>query len=312
LKLGVNFAWHVHPWKELLGLVERAEELGYDAAFIDGDIAMLSERRNADVFDGWTALTALLARTKRIQIGSLRLVHHWNAARLAQSITTLQHISSGRLRFLISIGDRPGDAHFGLPDLPRTERIEWLDETLTGLRALFRGDSVTLRGRFLELEEARVRPVPANGKIPIGIAAAKPRMLELVAAHADVWDINLPAVPARVRAASLALGEICESLGRDPDEIERSMLIYCRVGAEYGEQGGRTAALEEYRRLNPWFNDVPDEEIEHSLVLGDAACCRDAFESLASEIRLDLPVVDLSGLAAEPSLAALEALAPRR
>ena len=259
MRLGVNFAWHIHPWKELLNLVERAEELGYEAAFVDGDIAMLGERRDADVLDSWTVTTALLTQTTRIQIGSLRLVHHWNAARLAQSVSTLQRIAPDRLRFLISIGDRPGDPRFGLPDLLRSDRIEWLDETLTALRALWRGDSVTLRGRFLELDEARVRPVPANGRIPIGIAAAQPRMLELVAAHADVWDINLPVVPARIRAASHSLAETCERLGRNPAEIERSMLIYCRVGAEFGEKRGRAAALEEYRRLNPWFNAVPDE-----------------------------------------------------
>ncbi len=310
MRLCVNFAWHVHPWEELLGLVLHAEELGYDAAFVDGDIAMLAERRDANVLDGWTVTTTLLARTARIQIGSLRLVHHWNAARLAQSVATLQHIAPNRLRFLISIGDRPGDPRFGLPDLRHSDRIEWLDETLTALRALWRGDSVTLRGRFLDLEEARVRPVPTNGRIPIGIAAARPRMLELVAAHADVWDINLPAVPSRVRAAAHTLAETCERLGRDPAEIERSMLITCRVGAEFGEKRSRAAALDEYRRLNPWFVAVSDEEIEGSLVLGDAAQCRQEFGELASELRLDLPVVDRSGLPAEPSRAVLEALAP--
>jgi len=135
-------------------------------------------------------------------------------------------------------------------------------------------------------------------------------MLELVAAHADLWDINLPAVPSRVGAASNTLAENCERLGRDPAEIERSMLITCRVGAEFGEKRGRTGALEEYRRLNPWFNAVPNEEIGGSLVLGDAAGCREGFQRLASELRLDFPVVDLSGLSAAPSRAVLEALAP--
>jgi hypothetical protein len=90
------------------------------------------------------------------------------------------------------------------------------------------------------------------------------------------------------------------------------MLITCRVAAEFGEKRGRAKALAEYRRLNPWFNQVPDEEIEGSLVLGDAGECRRAFLGLASELRLDLPVVDLSGLPAEPSRTVLEALAPRQ
>ena len=55
VKLGVNFAWHVHPWEDLLVLVRRAEELGYSAAFIDGDPAMLPSRKDAATRDGWPA-----------------------------------------------------------------------------------------------------------------------------------------------------------------------------------------------------------------------------------------------------------------
>ena len=53
MKLGVALGWHVHPWEELLALVQRAEELGYTAAFVDGDVSMLGERREAPALDGW-------------------------------------------------------------------------------------------------------------------------------------------------------------------------------------------------------------------------------------------------------------------
>src|SRR4029453_19202376 len=105
-------------------LVRLAEELGYDAAFVDGDATLHPGR---ETLDGWTATVALLARTQPIPIGSLRLVPHWNAARLAQSVASAERIAPGRLRFLASIGDRPIDARFGLPDLPPAERIRWLD-----------------------------------------------------------------------------------------------------------------------------------------------------------------------------------------
>lgn len=307
--LGVNFAWHVHPWEDLLALVKRAEALGYAAAFPDGDIAMLTDRRDADVLDGWTVTTSLLARTRRIQIGSIRLVHHWNAARLAQSVATAERLTPGRLRFLVTIGDRPGDERFGYPVSPVAERIEWLDETLTALRALWRGDTVTLRGRHVELEEARIRPTPAGGHIPVGIAGAGTRMLELVAAHADLWDINLPPVPARVRDADARLERVCRRLDRDPASIERSMLLFARL-ARSGSASDRAGALAEYRRLNPWFRDVPDEEIEPGLVAGTPAQCREQLEKMTRELRIDFPVLDLSGLPLEPTLETLEALAP--
>ncbi|MDH3213371.1 MAG: LLM class flavin-dependent oxidoreductase [Myxococcales bacterium] len=303
---GVAFAWHVHPWEELLELVRRAEALGYAAAFVDGDISMLGERTEADALDGWTVTTALLAQTQRIPIGSMRLVEHWNAAHLAQAVATAERLAPGRLRFLISIGDRKLDAHFGFPRLPAAERSAWLDETLTAVRALWRGETVTLRGRHVHLDSARVRPTPPGGRIPIAIAARGPRTLDLVAAHADVWDVNLPPVAARVRRAEARLEAACRRCGRDPSAIARSMWIFTRVG----EGAATSGTLKEFRRLNPWFAAIPDSEVKEALVVGRGEHCRERLHALAAELGLDLPVVDLSGLSSAATREALEALAP--
>lgn len=307
MKLGVAFAWHVLPWEDLLDLILRAEALGYDAAFVDGDGSMLGERPHADTLDGWTVTATLLARTERIQIGSIRLVEHWNAARLAQAAATVERLAPGRLRFFISIGDREIDARFGLPRLPASERIAWLDETLTAVRSLWRGETVTREGRYVRLDRAWVRPTPPGGRLPIAIAARGPRMLELVAAHADIWDVNLPPVASRVRRAEAQLGEACRRRGRDPAAIARSMWIFARPG-----QGEGAAALREFRRLNPWFHRVPDRELTGALVVGSGDQCAARVEEIARELRLDLPVLDLSGLAADAARHALESLAPEK
>ena len=306
MKLGVYFGWHAHPWPELLELVRCAEALGYEAAFVDGDATMLEQRNDADVLDGWTVTTTLLAQTRRIAVGSLRLVHHWNAAQLAQAVASAERIAPGRLRFQISIGDRPIDARFGLPALSTVERIEWLDETLDALRALWGGEEVTRSGRYVRLDAARVRPTPPGGRIPIGVAARRPRLLEVVAAHADVWDVNLPPIPARVQRAAEGLASACERRGRDPGEIARSMLIHVRLG----ERPDPAAALKEFRRLNPWFHSIPDPDIAPALVLGDAARCRARLAEIAESLDLALPVLDLSGLAPAPTTQLLEALQP--
>jgi alkanesulfonate monooxygenase SsuD/methylene tetrahydromethanopterin reductase-like flavin-dependent oxidoreductase (luciferase family) len=307
VKLGVALGWHVHPWEELLGLVRRAEDLGYAAAFVDGDLSMLGERSEADALDGWTVTTALLAHTRRIQIGSMRMAHHWNAARLAQSVVTAVRLAPGRLRFLVSAGDHPIDARFGLPFAKPAERIERLDETLTALRALWRGETVTQHGRYVALDRARVRPIPPGGKIPIEIAAKGARMLELVARHADVWDVNLPPLPARVEQAESVLAEHCRRLGRDPNQIQRSMWIFTRVG----EASDAAASCREYRRLNPWFHSIREDELAEAMLRGTASHCRERLAELAARLRLDWPVLDLSGLAAEATVRNLEALAPQ-
>ncbi len=304
MKLGVTLSGQVHPWEELLELVEQAEALGYDTAFVDGDTSMLDVRRESDVLDGWTLTTALLARTTRIRIGSIRLVHHWNAARLAQALASLERIAPGRLQVLIAAGDRPADRRFGLPLDPPGRRVERVEETLRAVRALLRGETVHQHGAFVRLEGARVRPTPPAGALPIAVAARRPRMLEVVAAHADLWEINLPPVAGRVQEASRQLEQACRRRGRAPGEIRRSMWIFTRVDAEPAQ------ALAEQRRLQPWFRAIPDDEILSSLVTGDAADCRAQIAAHASSLALDLPVVDLSYLDAARARTHLEALAP--
>jgi alkanesulfonate monooxygenase SsuD/methylene tetrahydromethanopterin reductase-like flavin-dependent oxidoreductase (luciferase family) len=303
VKLGVAFTWHVHPWEDLLELVRLAEELGYAAAFVDGDISQLDSTSERDVLDGWTVTTALLARTQRIQIGSIRLVHHWNAAKLAQVAATAERMTPGRLRFAIGLGDRPHDERFGLPKLAVGERVRWLDETLTAVRRLWRGEAVTCSGRYVTLREARVRPCPPGGAIPIAVAAGKPRMLALVAAHADVWEVNLPPVRSRVEAAAAVVARACEAVGRDAATIARSQWIFARAA---------TAAdgLAEYRRWNPWFDEIPDAEIAAGIAVGTPAACRRRLAEIAGELNLDLPVMDLSGLPAGHARRMLEACAP--
>jgi alkanesulfonate monooxygenase SsuD/methylene tetrahydromethanopterin reductase-like flavin-dependent oxidoreductase (luciferase family) len=306
MKLGVAFAWHTHPWQELLALVQRAEELGFAAAFVDGDVSMLASKSERDVLHGWTVAIALLARTERIQIGSIRLVHHWNAAQLAQAVATAELLTPGRLRCVIAAGDRPNDANFGLPDLPIGERIRLLDETLEAVQCLWSGESVTRSGRYVQLERARVRPIPPGAAIPIAIAARKPRMLQRVARYAQIWEVNLPPITARVSAAAATLAEACHERGRDPDEIRRSQWIFTRLDPA----GDVTAALPEFRRLNPWFDEFPDDEVRAGLVVGSPADCRRRLSELAAELSLELPVVDLSGLDAARARRLLEAVAP--
>jgi len=304
VKLAVALGWHVHPWEELLGLVRRAEELGYAAAFVDGDLSMLRERSEADALDGWTVTTALLMSTSRIQIGSLRVAHHWNVARLAQAVATVERIAPQRLRFLISIGDQAIDARFGLPVAAAAQRIERLDEMLGALRRLWSGETVSLRGRFVELDGARVRPIPA--RIRIEIAAKGPRMLDLVARHGDVWEVNLPPLAARVAQANAVLAERCARSDRDPREIERSMWIFARVDPAHDA----AASLRSYRRLNPWFHWIPDAELASAMVLGPAPAARARLAGLCESLAIDRPVLDLSGLEAEATLRNLEAFAP--
>jgi alkanesulfonate monooxygenase SsuD/methylene tetrahydromethanopterin reductase-like flavin-dependent oxidoreductase (luciferase family) len=306
VRLGVALGGHTLAWEDLLDLVRRAEAAGFAAVYVDGDVSMLGRRHERDVLDGWTVTTALLAHTTRIELASIRLVHHWNPARLAQAAATVERITPGRLRFFASIGDRPEDPRFGLAAPSVRERIAWLDESLDAVRALWRGDTVTRDGRFVRLDSARVRPTPPPGSLPIEIGAKGRGLLGVVARHADVWNVNLPPIPGRVTAAARWLDDACGDLGRDPRQIRRSQWLFTRVQRRPDPSG----ALAEFRRVNPWFDAIPDDEVGRSLVIGDGASCRARLTEISRELSIDLPVLDLCGVDADTARRNLDAIPP--
>jgi len=207
------------------------------------------------------------------------------------------------LRFCLGLGDWPVDARFGLEFPPPGERVARLAETLDAVQALWGDESVTRSGRYVSLDRARVRPRP-DPPLRVSVAARRPRMLELVARYADVWDVNLPPLREAVQAAARQLESACAALGRDPTGIGRSQLLFARPGL------APAAALAEFRRFNPWFREFADADLLPQLICGDPAACRDQLARLGHELALTLPVLDASGLSAEAAGRLLEALAP--
>ena len=303
-ELGVAAAGHHHSLSDLLDLARCAEELGFRAFFVDGDASLRPRQRRAAVLHSWTATVALLSRTERIEVASLRLVYHWNVAQLAQAVATAAHLAPGRLRFVTSIGGQPADARFGLPQLSPGQRIAWLTEQLAVLPRLWAGERVSAHGRFVQLDRARLDPAVPGQPIPIAVAGRGPRMIELIAHRADGWDINLPPVRRVVRPAERALQTALARHGRSRDAMTRSMWISLRLGRR------RDAALRrEYRRLNPWFPTLTDGEVDRAVVAGSAASCLARLDAIRREFELDLPILDLTGCSRSACVRTLEALA---
>jgi alkanesulfonate monooxygenase SsuD/methylene tetrahydromethanopterin reductase-like flavin-dependent oxidoreductase (luciferase family) len=305
VKWAVALGWHSFPFEALIELTRRAEALGFAAVFVDGDVSMLPGRGDGEVLDGLTVTTELLARSERIEVVSLRLVHHWNAAHLAQTLATLWRLHPGRVRLFVSIGGQPADRRFGWRVPGAAARIDWLDETLDAVRALWRGEGVTRHGRHVELDGARVRPAP-GAAIPVHVAGRGARLLRVVARHADAWDVNLPPLRSLVAPAEERLARACRAEGRNPGSVARSLFLFARPGRDPADP----ALHEEYLRLNPWFAGVSAADRAEAVVAGSPRDCGRRIVEIAGSLGLDLPVVDLSGTDPATAAAALEALAP--
>jgi len=100
-----------------------------------------------------------------------------------------------------------------------------LDETLEIIKRLWTEERVNFTGRYYQLKEALLNPRPVQRpRPPILVGAGGENIaLGVVARHADMWNtFGSPAVFTRKTAV---LAEHCRRAGRDPDTIEKSVLL---------------------------------------------------------------------------------------
>nr|MDQ3045252.1 LLM class flavin-dependent oxidoreductase [Chloroflexota bacterium] len=159
----------------------------------------------------------------RIKIGVLVYGNtHRHPAILAKEMTTLDHVSDGRLIFGIGTGwnEREHDA-YGLPLPSPGERVAMLDEALTVIQSLFTERRTTFAGTHYQLHDAPFAPKPLQNPLPILVGGKRPKMLKVIARHAAIWDSG--GTPDEHRARATELARNCAAIGRDPDEIVHSI-----------------------------------------------------------------------------------------
>jgi alkanesulfonate monooxygenase SsuD/methylene tetrahydromethanopterin reductase-like flavin-dependent oxidoreductase (luciferase family) len=292
-RLGAALSGHWLPLDAILRLAVLADEIGLEALFVDGDETVLDARGRAPLYDGAALSQAALHATRRLRVGAIHLPGFAHPVLLARNFATQQLASGGRALAFFGAGAGRKLARLGLALSPG-ERIDWLDETLAVLRSLFAGEEVSAAGRHVRLE--RVRSAAADPPPPLIVAAAGPRALRLAARRADILDANVPPLPECVAPLRAQLGR----------SMETWIWVFARPDAAPGD------ALAAYRKLCPWFAGYPAERLERALLCGDPARWPSRLAELASELGVDLPIVDLSGLDEGQARRALLALAPAK
>jgi len=224
-------------WAEIAGLAAQAEAGGVDSIWLsDHFLYRPPQGPEVGCHEPWSLLAALAARTVRVQLGTLVLATSFRAPGLvAKMAATTDDISSGRLILGLGCGwNEPEYVAFGYPFDHRVGRFE---EALQVIVPLLRGDRVTFRGQWTNLDDAVVLPRPRRPPPPVLVAAEGPRMLQLTARYADIWQTAWFGRPDERFGERLArIVESCDAEHRDPASLEVT------VGIEVREPGGQPGA----------------------------------------------------------------------
>ncbi len=216
-----------NTWEETLSLWQEVDTLGFDTAWVFDHFLPIFSDPTGPCMEGWTALSALAMATKNVRLGIMVTGNTYrNPAVLAKTATTVDIISGGRLILGIGGGwfEREHEA-FGVPFPSVGERLGRLDESLTLIKQLWTQDTSNYAGKYYQLQDAPFLPKSVqNPHPPILVGASGEKVaLGIVARHADMW--NTFGSPEVFRHKIARLTEHCQRIGRDPDTIEKSVLV---------------------------------------------------------------------------------------
>jgi F420-dependent oxidoreductase-like protein len=219
---------------EVLEVWQRADELGYDSAWVPDHFYAGYGDPAGPCFEAWTVLAAAATRTRRIAIGPMVLGNTYrHPAVVANMAATLDHLAEGRLVLGLGAGWMQAEHDgYGIPLPPVRERLERLDEAASVIRLLLTEERPSFAGQYYRLDRALCEPKPYGGRrIPLLIGGGgEQRTLRVVARHADEWNGEVG--PTGMKRKLAILGEHCRAIGRDSGEIAVSVLLRSEAEAE--------------------------------------------------------------------------------
>jgi F420-dependent oxidoreductase-like protein len=220
-------------------LVQTAEETGFAAVYLPDHLQTVPPSQ-AFLFESWSLVTQLTARTERIRLGQLVSGNAYrNPALQAKIASTVDVLSNGRLTFGIGAGwYEPDYQAFGYPYGDAPERLRQLREAVQVIRSLWTNDVTTFAGKYYQLVDAVNQPRGVQQPhIPLMIAGGGERVtLKIVAEYADAC--NLMASPAEVERKLGILRKHCDTVGTDYERIRRTVTTACLM-TETDEQAQR-------------------------------------------------------------------------
>jgi alkanesulfonate monooxygenase SsuD/methylene tetrahydromethanopterin reductase-like flavin-dependent oxidoreductase (luciferase family) len=224
IKIGA-LCWNQYTdWPSLLQAGIRADELGYTSLWTWDHLYPIVGSHEGPIFEGWLTLAAWAQATERIRIGLMVGANTFREPALtAKMATTLDHISNGRA--ILGIGAAWFETEheaYGLAfgdGFP--ERLRWLGEALPIMRGMLHGERPTATGPRYAVRAVRNDPPPIQAHLPLLIGGDGEKVtLKLVARYGDACNIGDGI--DNVRSKDAILVQHCESVGRDPAEIERT------------------------------------------------------------------------------------------
>ena len=229
MRFGIKTAPMNTTWAGMLDVWREADRIPlFESAWNFDHFEPIFSDRAGPCLEGWSTLAALAAATSRIRLGcQVTGVPYRHPSVLANMAATVDIISDGRLILGLGAGWNQDEADaLGIRLPPLKERFDQFDEAIEVIVSLLTQERSTFEGQHFTLTEAWCEPKPVQRPHPpIAIGGnGERRTLRTVARWAQHWN-SVSQDPAEWLRKREVLHAHCADIGRDPAEIETSVLL---------------------------------------------------------------------------------------
>jgi probable F420-dependent oxidoreductase len=219
--------------------LSRAEAFGYESAWVQEQIV-----GTVPTLEPVTLLSYAAALTRTLRLGtSVMLTVLRNPLQLAKSLTSLDHLSQGRLIVGVGLGNpNPDMAAFGVSPQRRVRRFV---EGLEIMKALWTQPTVRFAGEFWQLAGTAQEPKPVQQPHPpLWFGARQPAALRRAVRLGNGWMGAGSSSTQDFKTQVQAVRGFLDEAQRDPATFTISKRVYVAVDTN-------KARAEE--RLRAWF-----------------------------------------------------------
>jgi alkanesulfonate monooxygenase len=256
------------------------EDLGLDAVWVEDRIF-----HPAPMADSLTLLTWAAANSEKLLLGTAVTVLNLRQAPVtARQVSTLAHLSGGRVALGVSLGGRAEE--YAALGVPMDRRVTVFRDSVAVLRALLGGAPVDHDGPFFRLENAIVRPA---AQVPLLIGGLAEPAIRRAGELGDGWIMGpFGGLSEFERGWEIARAGAAAA-GRDPEALIAGRLVYVCV-----DDDRERAESEMTRFLHGYYG--PDFGVEKHALTGPApdvaARLRELIDAGLSHLMLGIPSLE--------------------
>ena len=207
-------------------LGQHIEATGWDGLWLADHFLPDGDDLSIDIHEAWITLAALARDVPRVRLGTMVTGNTYrHPAVLAKMVSTLDNLSDGRVVLGIGSGWQFNEHKaYGIEYGTFPSRLRMLNEACQIFKGLFENEFFDFEGEFYTLKHAPLMPKPKQTKLPLLVGGGGEKVtLKIAAKYADEWNV-WGDVATMVHKMKI-LDQHCETVGRDPSEIERSACV---------------------------------------------------------------------------------------